>query len=90
MLRTAGVQDFIYVGCDVLATYKKSIERIVYTDFKDATRNPVTTDYVSPNGQRSAGDSFFTDHLTSSSFTCAISRAMQSAMPRRFPTDSAS
>jgi inosose dehydratase len=44
-------------GCDVIATYKKSLDRIVYTDFKDATRTPATTDYVSPNGQRSAGDS---------------------------------
>ncbi len=44
-------------GCDVLATYKKSIDRLVYTDFKDATRNPVTTDYLSPNGERFAGNS---------------------------------
>ena len=44
-------------GCDVLATYKKSIDRLVYTDFKDATRTPVTTDYLSPNGERFAGDS---------------------------------
>ena len=44
-------------GCDVQATYKKSIDRIVYTDFKDATRTPVTTDYLSPNGERFAGDS---------------------------------
>ena len=36
-------------GCDVQATFKKSIDRIVYTDFKDATRNPVTTeDYRGP------------------------------------------
>jgi sugar phosphate isomerase/epimerase len=44
-------------GCDVLATYKKSIDRLVYTDFKDATREPSTADYVSPNGERFAGDS---------------------------------
>src|SRR4030067_1311795 len=44
-------------GCDVLATFKKSVDRIVYTDFKDATRNPVGQDYVSPNGERFAGDS---------------------------------
>jgi inosose dehydratase len=44
-------------GCDVQATYKKSIDRIVYTDFKDATRHPVSDDYVAPNGERYAGDS---------------------------------
>ena len=44
-------------GCDVLATYGKSIDRLVYTDFKDATRHPVSTDYVAPNGDRFAGDS---------------------------------
>jgi sugar phosphate isomerase/epimerase len=44
-------------GCDVLATYRKSIDRLVYTDFKDATLTPVTDDYVAPNGQRYAGDS---------------------------------
>ncbi len=44
-------------GCDVQATYKKSIDRIVYTDFKDATLMPPATDYVSPNGERFAGDS---------------------------------
>lgn len=44
-------------GCDVLATFKKSIDRIVYTDFKDATRTPTAEDYLSPNGERFAGDS---------------------------------
>jgi inosose dehydratase len=44
-------------GCDVQSTFKKSIDRIVYTDFKDATRTPVETDYVSPIGERFAGDS---------------------------------
>jgi sugar phosphate isomerase/epimerase len=44
-------------GCDVQATFRKSLERIVYTDFKDATRQPVKDDYVSPNGERFAGDS---------------------------------
>ncbi|MBI3838396.1 MAG: TIM barrel protein [Planctomycetia bacterium] len=44
-------------GCDVQATFRKSIDRIVYTDFKDATRNPSREDYVAPNGQRFAGDS---------------------------------
>jgi inosose dehydratase len=44
-------------GCDVQATFKKSVERIVYTDFKDATRDPVTIDYLSPNGERFAGGS---------------------------------
>lgn len=44
-------------GCDVQATFKKSIDRIVYTDFKDATREPSREDYVAPSGQRFAGDS---------------------------------
>lgn len=44
-------------GCDVQATFKKSADRIVYTDFKDATLKPSGDDYVSPNGQRFAGDS---------------------------------
>lgn len=44
-------------GCDVQKTYEKSIDRLVYTDFKDATLNPTTEDYVAPNGQRYAGDS---------------------------------
>lgn len=44
-------------GCDVPATYKKSVERIVYTDFKDATLKPTTDDYLSPNGERFAGSS---------------------------------
>jgi inosose dehydratase len=44
-------------GCDVVATYRKSADRIVYTDFKDATLTPVTDDYLSPNGERFAGDS---------------------------------
>lgn len=44
-------------GCDVQATFRKSIDRIVYTDFKDATRSPAMADYVAPNGQRFAGDS---------------------------------
>ncbi|REK19447.1 MAG: hypothetical protein DWQ37_01215 [Planctomycetota bacterium] len=44
-------------GCNVLATYKKSIDRLVYTDFKDATLNPTSDDYVAPNGRRYAGDS---------------------------------
>lgn len=44
-------------GCDVQATFKKSIDRIVYTDFKDATRDPSREDYVAPSGQRFAGDS---------------------------------
>lgn len=44
-------------GCDVEATYRKSIDRIVYTDFKDATLTPVTSDYVAPNGERYAGAS---------------------------------
>jgi inosose dehydratase len=44
-------------GCDVQATYKKSIDRIVYTDFKDATLQPVKDDYLSPAGERFAGDS---------------------------------
>jgi inosose dehydratase len=43
--------------CDVLATYKKSIDRLVYTDFKDATLHPTSDDYLSPNGERFAGDS---------------------------------
>ena len=44
-------------GCDVQATFKKSIDRIIYTDFKDATRNPVSDDYVAPNGQCFVGTS---------------------------------
>jgi sugar phosphate isomerase/epimerase len=44
-------------GCDVQATFRKSIDRIVYTDFKDATRSPSREDYVAPNGQRIAGTS---------------------------------
>ncbi len=44
-------------GCDVQATFKKSIDRIVYTDFKDATLMPTSEDYVAPNGERFAGDS---------------------------------
>jgi inosose dehydratase len=44
-------------GCDVLATYRKSIDRLVYTDFKDATREPTSQEYLSPNGERFAGDS---------------------------------
>ncbi|HEX3728092.1 MAG TPA: sugar phosphate isomerase/epimerase, partial [Pirellulales bacterium] len=44
-------------GCDVLATYKKAIDRLVYTDFKDATRQPTTDDYLAPNGERFAGNS---------------------------------
>lgn len=44
-------------GCDVDETFKKSVDRIVYTDFKDATRDPVKDDYLSPNGDRFAGDS---------------------------------
>jgi inosose dehydratase len=44
-------------GCDVPATYKKAIDRLVYTDFKDATLHPTTDDYLAPNGQRYAGDS---------------------------------
>jgi sugar phosphate isomerase/epimerase len=44
-------------GCDVQATYKKSIDRLVYTDFKDATLHPVASDYLAPNGTRYAGDS---------------------------------
>ncbi|MBX9791875.1 MAG: sugar phosphate isomerase/epimerase [Pirellulales bacterium] len=44
-------------GCDVQATFRKSLDRIVYTDFKDATRKPVADDYLSPNGERFAGDS---------------------------------
>ncbi len=43
-------------GCDVQATYKKSIERLVYTDFKDATLEPSEEDYLAPNGTRYAGD----------------------------------
>jgi inosose dehydratase len=42
-------------GCDVQSTFRKSIDRIVYTDFKDATRHPIGEDYVAPNGQRYAG-----------------------------------
>ena len=37
--------------------FKKSADRIVYTDFKDATLKPSSDDYLSPNGQRFAGDS---------------------------------
>ena len=44
-------------GCDVQATYKKSIDRLVYTDFKDATLQPTAEDYLAPNGTRYAGDS---------------------------------
>ena len=44
-------------GCDVLKTFEKSIDRIVYTDFKDATRSPSAEDYVAPNGEHYAGDS---------------------------------
>jgi len=44
-------------GADVLKTYRDSIDRLVYTDFKDATLNPPTEDYHSPNGQIFAGDS---------------------------------
>jgi sugar phosphate isomerase/epimerase len=40
----------------VQKTYEKSIDRLVYTDFKDATLNPTTEDYVAPNGQRYGGD----------------------------------
>ncbi len=41
-------------GCDVVATYRDTIDRLVYTDFKDATLQPPQTDYVAPNGQRYA------------------------------------
>ena len=44
-------------GCDVQKTYERSIDRLVYTDFKDATLMPVSSDYLSPNGERFAGDS---------------------------------
>jgi sugar phosphate isomerase/epimerase len=44
-------------GCDVVEIYKKSIDRIVYTDFKDATRQPVGKDYLAPNGEHYAADS---------------------------------
>jgi sugar phosphate isomerase/epimerase len=44
-------------GCDVQKTYEKSIDRLVYTDFKDATLKPTAADYVAPNGQRYPGDS---------------------------------
>jgi inosose dehydratase len=44
-------------GCDVAGTFRKSLDRIVYTDFKDATTKPTSDDYVSPNGERFAGDS---------------------------------
>ena len=44
-------------GCDVQDVYRRSIDRIVYTDFKDATLSPVADDYLSPNGERFAGDS---------------------------------
>jgi sugar phosphate isomerase/epimerase len=44
-------------GCDVQATYAKSIDRLVYTDFKDGTLHPTADDYLSPNGERFAGDS---------------------------------
>lgn len=44
-------------GCDVQATYNKSVDRLVYTDFKDATLHPTTSDYVAPNGTRYAGAS---------------------------------
>ncbi len=44
-------------GCDVQATYAKSIDRLVYTDFKDATLRPSAEDYLAPNGTRYAGDS---------------------------------
>ena len=44
-------------GCDVVETYRKSIDRIVYTDFKDGTLDPVTDDYLSPNGERFDGTS---------------------------------
>lgn len=44
-------------GCDVQKTYEKSIDRLVYTDFKDATLKPTTDDYVAPNGTRYKGDS---------------------------------
>ncbi len=43
-------------GCDVQATYKKAIDRLVYTDFKDATLQPTAEDYLAPNGTRYAGD----------------------------------
>jgi len=43
-------------GCDVAATFRKSLKRIVYLDFEDATRNPSKEDFVTPNGQRFAGD----------------------------------
>lgn len=43
-------------GCDVQKTYEKSIDRLVYTDFKDATLQPTTDDYVAPNGQHYQGD----------------------------------
>jgi inosose dehydratase len=44
-------------GCDVPKTYEKSIDRLVYTDFKDATLKPTADDFVAPNGERYAGDS---------------------------------
>ena len=44
-------------GCDVEKTFEKSLDRIVYTDFKDATRSPSGEDYVAPNGVRVEGDS---------------------------------
>jgi len=44
-------------GCNVLETFRKSLDRIVYTDFKDATGSPAQTDYVAPNGVRHAAQS---------------------------------
>lgn len=41
----------------MLETFRVSLDRIVYTDFKDALRQPTGDDYLSPNGERFAGDS---------------------------------
>lgn len=44
-------------GCDVVGTFRRSIDRVIFVDFEDATRKPTTADFVAPNGQRFAGDS---------------------------------
>lgn len=44
-------------GCDVQEIYRTAIDRLVYTDFKDATLTPAGDDYLSPNGERFAGGS---------------------------------
>ncbi|HEV3120733.1 MAG TPA: TIM barrel protein, partial [Isosphaeraceae bacterium] len=44
-------------GCNVVETFRKSLDRIIYMDFKDATSRKAEADYLAPNGVRHAADS---------------------------------